>query len=102
MFLKSPMLVLRVLLQPRQEISRRHEVFDRVLKVFLTMTVAVGIVIALPGLGQGGQAPAAQPAQKNWKDRAEYDLYNAIVKEQDASKRLALLNSWKEKYPTSD
>ena len=66
------------------------------------MTVAVGIVIALPGLGQGGQAPAAQPAQKNWKDRAEYDLYNAIVKEQDASKRLALLNSWKEKYPTSD
>ena len=81
--------------------------FDRVTKIFLTMTVAAGIVvIALPGLGQGGQAPAAQPAaqpaQKNWKDRAEYDLYNAIVKEQDASKRLALLNSWKEKYPTSD
>jgi len=40
--------------------------------------------------------------RKNWKDRAEYDLYNAIVKEQDAGKRLALLNSWKEKYPTSD
>ena len=81
--------------------------FDRVTKIFLTMTVAAGVVvIALPGLGQGGQAPAAQPAaqpaQKNWKDRAEYDLYNAIVKEQDASKRLALLNSWKEKYPTSD
>jgi tetratricopeptide (TPR) repeat protein len=42
-----------------------------------------------------------QPAQ-NWKDRAEYDLYNAIAKEQDPSKRLPLLNSWKEKYPTSD
>jgi hypothetical protein len=78
-------------------------VFDRVLKVFLTMAVAAGIaVIVLPGRGQGGQAPAAQPAQKNWKDRAEYDLYNAIVKEQDPGKRLALLNSWNEKYPTSD
>ncbi len=76
---------------------------DRVLKVFLTTAVAAGIaMIVLPGQGQGGQAPAAQPAQKNWKDRAEYDLYNAIVKEQDASKRLALLNSWKEKYSTSD
>ena len=56
---------------------------------------------------QQGQAPAAQPAQgqtaqKNWKDRAEYDLYNAIVKEQDPNKRLTLLNSWKEKYPASD
>src|SRR5258708_5623352 len=59
-------------------------------------------MIVLPGQGQGGQTPGAQPAQKNWKDRAEYDLYNAIVKEQDASKRLALLNSWKEKYPTSE
>jgi len=87
----------------QNKISRRREVFDRVLKIFLTMAIAAGIaVIALPGLGQGGQAPAAQPAQKNWKDRAEYDLYNAIVKEQDAGKRLALLNSWKEKYPTSD
>ncbi len=68
---------------------------DRVSKVSLTMAVAVGMILfTLPGFGQ-------QPAQ-NWKDRAEYDLYNAIVKEQDPAKRLPLLNSWKEKYPTSD
>jgi len=51
--------------------------------------------------GQPAQGQAGQPA-RNWKDRAEYDLYNAIVNEQDPSKRLALLNSWKEKYTKSD
>src|SRR5258708_21221020 len=59
-------------------------------------------MIVLPGQGQGRGAPVAQPAQKKGKARAEYELYNAIVKEQDASKRLAVLNSWKEKYSTSD
>jgi hypothetical protein len=49
-----------------------------------------------PAQGQGGQAA------KNWKDRAEYDLYNAIVKELNSNERLALLNSWKERYPVSD
>ncbi len=73
---------------------------DRVSKVLLTIAVAAGMMIVpVPGRGQ---APAGQPAQKNWKDRAEYDLYSAITKEPDASKRLSLLNSWKEKYPTSD
>jgi tetratricopeptide (TPR) repeat protein len=70
-------------------------VLDRFSKVSLTMAVAAGMLLfILPGLGQ-------QPAQ-NWKDRAEYDLYTAIAKEPDPAKRLPLLNSWKEKYPTSD
>jgi tetratricopeptide (TPR) repeat protein len=48
-------------------------------------------------------APAStQAAQKNWKDRAEYDLYEAITKETTPSKRLEYLNSWKDKYPLSD
>jgi tetratricopeptide (TPR) repeat protein len=57
---------------------------------------------------QGQQAPAAAqgqaaaPGQKNWKDRAEYDLVQEINKETDANKKLALLNSWKEKYPESE
>ncbi len=83
---------------------------DRVSKALLTLAVAAGIVaLPLPGQdqaaqGQAGQAAAGQPGApaQNWKDRAEYDLYNAIVKEQDANKRLALLNTWKEKYPTSE
>ena len=44
----------------------------------------------------------AQAAQKQWKDRGEYDLYESITKEQDLNKRLALINTWKQKYPASD
>jgi tetratricopeptide (TPR) repeat protein len=67
-------------------------------------------VSALSALAQQqGQAPAGQaqqgqqaPAGKQWKDRAEYDMYDAIVKGTDPSKKLALINSWKEKYPNTD
>jgi len=44
-----------------------------------------------------GQAP-----QKNWKDRAEYDLYEAASKATDNAKKIELLNTWKQKYPNSD
>jgi tetratricopeptide (TPR) repeat protein len=44
----------------------------------------------------------AQAQQKNWKDRAEYDLYESITKEQNANTKLGLLQSWKDKYPTSE
>lgn len=74
---------------------------DRVSKVLLTVAITAGIsLVSLPLQGQG-QTPS-QPAQRNWKDRAEYDLYNAIVKEQNLNQKLTLLNSWKEKYPTSE
>jgi hypothetical protein len=52
--------------------------------------------------GQAGQPAAGGAAQKNWKDRAEYDLYEAITKEATPAKRLELINSWNEKYPTTD
>jgi tetratricopeptide (TPR) repeat protein len=76
-------------------------VLDRVSKGFLTIAVAaVAAFLPLPSQGQdAAQTPAAQASP--WKDRAEYDLYQAITKEQDAAKRVALLSSWKEKYPTS-
>lgn len=72
--------------------------------------VAVAITSVL-GLGlTWAQAPAAQPAPAqpqqqsgpNWKDRAEYDLYQSIAKETDPKKKLDLLNTWKDKYPNSD
>ncbi len=79
---------------------------DRVSKALVTVAIVTGIgAVSLPGQtpeGQAAQAGQPAPGQKNWKDRAEYDLYNAIAKEQDPAKRIALLNSWKEKYPTSD
>lgn len=40
--------------------------------------------------------------QKNWKDPAEYDLYSAAAKETDARKRIAGLDVWKAKYPSTD
>jgi tetratricopeptide (TPR) repeat protein len=39
---------------------------------------------------------------KNWKDRAEYDLYEAATKATDGNKALEALNQWKQKYPETD
>ena len=54
-----------------------------------------------PAAGQeaAGQQKAGQP---NWKDRAEYDLYNKIAHETDLKKRLDLLDEWTQKYPKTD
>jgi hypothetical protein len=52
---------------------------------------------------QEAAAPAqGQAGQPQWKDRAEYDLVDAIGKEADANKKLQLLNQWKEKYPATE
>jgi tetratricopeptide (TPR) repeat protein len=75
---------------------------------------ALAVALASPALVSSSfaQAPAGgqQPAQggqkqqqgKNWKDRAEYDLYNSIAHEQDLKKRLDLLDQWTQKYPKTD
>jgi tetratricopeptide (TPR) repeat protein len=60
-----------------------------------------------PAQGQAqGQAAQGQPAQEskgpNWKDRAEYDLFESITKATDANKKIELLNQWKQKYPQTD
>jgi hypothetical protein len=64
----------------------------------------VGMAVAQSAGGQaaGGQAAAGQQPQKNYKDRAEYDLYSKIVQTQDPKARLDLLNQWQDKYPQSD
>jgi hypothetical protein len=53
---------------------------------------------------QSDQAAPAAPAEKkkNYKDQQEYTLYDSVTKETDATKKLGLLNTWKEKYPDSD
>jgi len=52
----------------------------------------------------GAQQPAAAAGQstKNWKDRAEYDLYVKITQTTDPKARLELLNTWQDKYPQTD
>jgi tetratricopeptide (TPR) repeat protein len=47
-------------------------------------------------------APAAGQPQKNWKDRAEFDLYTSIGQDQNPKTRLEKLQQWSDKYPTSE
>jgi tetratricopeptide (TPR) repeat protein len=49
-----------------------------------------------------GVLPSGQAQQKQWKDRAEYDLFEAARKEQDPKKKLDALNTWKQKYAATD
>ena len=41
-------------------------------------------------------------AQKNWTDRAEYDLFTRINKEADAAQQIALLYKWEAEYPQTE
>ncbi|MFB3776435.1 MAG: hypothetical protein ACE141_02460 [Bryobacteraceae bacterium] len=60
-------------------------------------SIVVAVATLFAAVAVWGQAP-----QKNWKDRAEYDLADGIQKATDNNKKLELLNTWKQKYPTSD
>jgi hypothetical protein len=63
------------------------------------------LAFALTGISASpsfAQAAAGSATTKNWKDRAEYDLYASIVKAKDPKERLTLLDQWADKYPTSD
>ena len=42
------------------------------------------------------------PQEKNYKDRAEYDVITKVYAEADPTKKLALLDEWTEKYPETD
>lgn len=55
-------------------------------------------LIAMTALALGLQAQA----KKEWKDRAEFDLYDSIVKETSPQTRLASLEKWKSGYVQSD
>jgi hypothetical protein len=66
--------------------------------VYVPTVVAQNAGAQQPG---GAQQPAGQE-KKNWKDRAEYDLYIKITQTQDPKARLQLLNDWQQKYPQTD
>jgi hypothetical protein len=59
-------------------------------------TVALAVVFSATVWGQA----AAQGPQ--WKDRGEYDIFQLVQKETDATKKVALLNEWKQKYPATE
>jgi tetratricopeptide (TPR) repeat protein len=63
-----------------------------------------GVLGPMPArmFGQAGAAPASTAPQKNWKDRAEYDLYDSITKDTNAKTRLEKLQQWEKQYPTTE
>lgn len=63
-------------------------------RVFLALVLASAVSVTAWGQQQ---AP-----QKNYKDRAEYDLLSSILKETNANQKLTLLNQWKQKYPETE
>ena len=66
--------------------------------MFALIRNTVAVLMAV-GLASG---LAAQEKKKEWKDRAEYDLYQSITKTQDPNQWLATLDKWKQQYPNSD
>jgi len=47
-------------------------------------------------------APSSSAPQKNWKDRAEYDLFDAITKDTNPKTKLEKLQQWLKQYPQTD
>jgi tetratricopeptide (TPR) repeat protein len=68
--------------------------------LFLTAIASLA-TLAVYGQAAGEQKQGEQKGPQ-FKDRAEYDLYEAVRTGTDAKKRLEVLNQWKEKYPQSE
>lgn len=64
------------------------------------MAVGMGALCLAPVRMLGQAAP--QATEKKWKDRAEYDLYDAITKDTAAKSRMDKLLQWEKQYPQTD
>ncbi len=66
----------------------------------------VGLLLALAALGLVCSTAFAQDRKpepkKEWKERAEYELYESVTKSADPHQWVALLDKWKAQYPQSD
>jgi tetratricopeptide (TPR) repeat protein len=85
------------------EWSNKASKGGRVLMRGMLLAVAVTGIMALAPIGlraQGDKPPSKTEPQ--WKDRAEYDLYEAITKDNNPQTKLEKLVQWKEKYPSTD
>ncbi len=63
-------------------------------KQILSLVTALGL-----GLSLGWLLPAQEASP--WKDRAEYDLYEAYTKAKDVKGKVDALDKWKQAYPDS-
>lgn len=64
--------------------------------------IALGAIMLAGLLAIPSHAQEAKQQESVWKDTAEFELVqNGIAKEQNAQKKLQLLQQWQEKYPDS-
>jgi len=93
----------------RFRIAVREVVVDFCFRKVSKPVIAAGALALLTGFvsvpevraQDASQQPAAG-ATKNYKDHDEYDLFSKITQTTDPKARLQLLNTWQDKYPTSD
>ena len=69
---------------------------------FMFAAVLAGALLVGPVAVKAQQAAAPAGQKQDWKDRAEYDLFDAIQKDTTPQSRLDKLNQWKDKYPQTD
>jgi tetratricopeptide (TPR) repeat protein len=70
---------------------------------FLLALALTGMLGPVPArmFGQAA-APSSAAPQKNWKDRAEYDLYVSIGQDTNPKTRLEKLEQWEKAYPMTE
>jgi tetratricopeptide (TPR) repeat protein len=70
---------------------------------YLIAIMLAGVLGPMPTrmFGQAAAPASAQP-QKNWKDRAEFDAYDAITKDTNPKTRLEKLQAWEKAYPMTE
>ncbi len=66
------------------------------------MLLSRGVVAAVVVLSLAFAQAQDKDKKKEWKDRAEYDIYESITKTQDPNAWLSSLDRWKQQYPQSD
>src|SRR5579863_5251166 len=66
--------------------------------------LAAAVCVAVLAAGTVQQARGQAAGAKNWKDQAEYDMFNAAANAlaTNPAKAISDLDSWKQKYPSSD
>ena len=72
------------------------------LKYLIGGLIAAGLCLIPVEVRAQATAPSSSAPQKNWKDRAEYDLFDAITKDTNPKTKLEKLQQWVKQYPQTD
>jgi tetratricopeptide (TPR) repeat protein len=71
-------------------------------KYLFALTMAGMLCFAPLRMAAQGQAPATEAKQPQWKDRAEFDLDDAILKDTNPKTKLEKLQQWQTQYPSTE